>query len=309
MIFTYKNLQINFLQGEILEEVPKNSICIDGIYPGPLIDPFMNRYSFDHHLGNIPRHVINSSSKQIYDARVIGWSPPLMHNKIWVYINDIDLDSMMSLFILTLPREAVLQLKEWVEVINGSDVFGPVYEPSKRYVSIRTFLYYKILRKQRGASAQQHIISILNAFQRYFNKKNNYNIKQKTSKLVILDKSNFILPDTNKDLFMLTIYSEDPIFEYAYREGADIAIGVRRRGDRYKYSIAKKSDFIPYNLSELIRLTSLIENGWGGGTSIVGSPENGSKIPLQDLLFIIKKGEIPKKDEKSKNHNFVYNEK
>lgn len=310
VIFDYKNIKINFLSGESLSQCPENAICIDGIYQGPMIDPYTNRYSFDHHHPSIPRHAMSSSSKQIFDARIVGWEPPKRQdNKIWVYINDIDLDSMLAIFLLTIPNNIVYASKEWVEVVNGADVFGPAYAPTKRHVKIRNFLYHKVLRKQRGDNALRHITSILNALTKYFYQKNDYTINPKVSKIFVLEKTNFILPNKpDFDLFLLAIYSEDPIFEKAYQLGADIAVGIRRKGDKYKYSIAKRNDFVPYDLSQLVKLLETQEHGWGGGTSIIGSPENGSKIPPQELFHLIKRGEIVKINEKPKGFVDFHNE-
>lgn len=298
-IFNFGNLIVNYLPGIYLtkETLPNKSIGLDGIVGGSFINIKNETVNFDHHSHALPRHAQASTVKQVYDALILGWSPPKrLDGKVWVFLNDIDLDSMLALYLLTLNKHKLnRRLKEWVDVVNSSDIFGPAYIPKDaRFVKVRDFLYYRILRKHKGKTTESIISSILSNLRYQLNRKNIwYNPVQKSSKnLYVLEKTNFVHPENvDHDLLLMAIFSEDPIFEEAYKQGADLVVGIRRKTDKYKYSIAKRHDFIPYDLLNLLKKINEREKGWGGATSIIGSPENGSILSPKALLHLIKRGE------------------
>lgn len=300
-IFEYKSLVLHYLPGEFYtkETLPSKSIAIDGIVCGSFIDSHTDRISFDHHSPSLPRHAQASSSKQIYDALVLGWIPPkTAHGKVKVYFNDIDLDSILSIYLLSINQSQLTRrVKEWVDTVNCADIFGPAYNPKNdpKFIKIRDFLYYRVLRKHRGRNAIDIITSILNNIESYINRQNLDYLaikRNKAKQLFVLEKSNFIHPNhRNHDLLLMAILSEDPVFEEAYKQGADIVVGVRMKGSKYKYSIAKKHDFVPYDLLNLLDRIREKEKGWGGASSIIGSPDSGSNLSLNELLHLIKRGE------------------
>lgn len=280
-----------------METLPIKSIALDGIVPGSTIDPFLEKYSFDHHYKNIPRLAQSSTVKQIYDSIMLGWKPPTKNGYTWVYFADVDLDCMLSIFLLTLTKKHIdKRLKEWVEVVNSVDVFGPAYIfNDERSEKIKDFLYYRILRKHKGKSSVSIISSILDNIEYYFKRDSiNYTYhNKKTRKLVVLEQCNFIHPQhPMRDINLMAIMSEDPVFDYGYKKGADLVVGIRQKSNNtYKYSVAVKNDFIPYSITQLLNTVSEREPGWGGGSTIIGSPESGSNIAPHDLLYLIKRGQ------------------
>lgn len=297
-IFSYKNLELFYLPSDTytIEELPKKSIAIDGIVEGSNIDAYNYRFSFDHHYKNIPRHSQASSVKQILDALMVGWKPPTRDGKIWVFFSDVDLDCISAIFLLILGQEKInRRVVEWIDVVNAVDIFGPAYKfYDEKYERIKDFLYYKILRKHKGKTSIEMITSILDKFQYYYDKEHIYynSYTKKYKNLVVLEKSNFINPDfPEHDLNLLMIISDDQVFEYAYRQGADVVIAIRRKpSGRYKYSIAKRDDFVPYNINLLLKKISERESGWGGASTIIGSPEEGSEFSPYDLAYLLKRG-------------------
>ena len=301
-IFSYRNLNLCYLPGTLLVEdtLPRKSIAIDGIFTGTFIDPVGERLSFDHHSPVLPRHCQVPTCKQIFDAQILDWQFPIRHDgRIWVYFNDIDLDSMLSIFLLTLSKEQLTnRVEQWVNVTGSADVFGPSYTHDEKFVKIRDFLYYKILRKHTGKSSKEIISSILENFYYYAEKDTlNYSKhKHKTKSLFKIEQSLFVHPSKpDTPILLMAIQSEDPVFEEAYNEGADIVLAVRRKGERYKYSIAKKHDYIAYDLLELLGAIVEREKGWGGASSIIGSPEQGSSMQPMELLDLIKHGNKEKR--------------
>lgn len=301
-IFQWKNLVINYFPGEFFtrETLPKKSIALDGILVGSYLDSIDEKISFDHHSPALPRHSQAATCKQVFDAVMLGWKFPTRDGKIWIYLNDIDLDSMLSLFLLSLNKtELNSRIEQWVNITSSSDMFGPAYIPNEsKFIKIRDFLYYRILRKHRGKTTSEIIGSILENFLYYSSKPQlQYSFeKAKAKNLFIIERSLFIHPsNTNQELYLLAILSEDPVFDEAYLQGADLVLAIRRKvvspnQMKYKYSLAKKHDWIGFDLLSVLTRISERESGWGGASSIIGSPEAGSDIQPQQLLTLIKSG-------------------
>ncbi len=77
------------------EDLPPRSIALDGYVLGPQIDAEHERYSFDHH-GDCVRHATRSTAEQVHDAIVLGLTP----RHLTIYLNDIDLDTALAVWLL-----------------------------------------------------------------------------------------------------------------------------------------------------------------------------------------------------------------
>ena len=83
------------------EELPPRSVALDGYVLGPSIDAETERYSFDHH-GDCVRHATRATAEQVHDALVLGLQP----RSLSVYLNDIDLDTALAVWLLRHPERA-----------------------------------------------------------------------------------------------------------------------------------------------------------------------------------------------------------
>src|SRR5262245_4412449 len=80
-------------------DLPARSIALDGYAQGPYVDPEGERYSFDHH-ANCVRHATRSTAEQVLDALSLDLDP----TDFFVFINDVDLDTALSVWLLANPH-------------------------------------------------------------------------------------------------------------------------------------------------------------------------------------------------------------
>src|SRR5260221_11344517 len=82
-----------------LADLPFQSIAIDGAVSGPQIDPAHKKYSFDHHAGCL-RFCTQAACQQTWNALMLGLDPSDYN----IFINDVDTDVCMSVWLLNNPN-------------------------------------------------------------------------------------------------------------------------------------------------------------------------------------------------------------
>src|SRR5581483_10327579 len=96
-----KAMEIVIERGRVIpfEALPDHSLALDGYVLGPAIDAERERYSFDHH-GECVRHATRSTAEQVHDALALGLEP----STFTVYLNDVDLDTALPVWLLRHPE-------------------------------------------------------------------------------------------------------------------------------------------------------------------------------------------------------------
>jgi hypothetical protein len=109
------------------EDLPPDTIALDGAVQGPRVDAAARRFSFDHHAGCI-RLVTSATCQQVLDAIVLGLDPSGMD----VLLNDLDGDSVLSVWLLEnharwRTAEALRSVRPLVACVAAIDAHGPAY--------------------------------------------------------------------------------------------------------------------------------------------------------------------------------------
>ena len=274
-----------------ISELPNNSIALDGAVTGPYIDNEKKIYSFDHH-GNCIRHISNATCVQVLDAILLGFDP----NEYNVYINDVDEDTVLSLALL-LKNEIAYNEKtqDIIRNIGFLDAHGPSYpikkEMQEQIEIISNFImssYYHLKREKQYSQAnlKDLILECVEKFYLMLDGKISY------TKNIVKPIKYELEPKTNADWIM--IHSSDYIFGEFYEKGYNKIVSWDQLLDNsYTYTIGKKSEFIDFPVKEILFELNKIEAGWGGGSTIGGSPRNfdGSRSNLSpdEIVNIINK--------------------
>ena len=115
--------KVIFNYGSVLAKqwMAPNSIYLDGYCRGPHINNETKSYSFDHH-ADCSRFATLSTCEQVLLALELGLNPEGMD----IYINDLDADGSLSLWLLLNPEMAEEDGVEFlVKSIGFVDAHGP----------------------------------------------------------------------------------------------------------------------------------------------------------------------------------------
>lgn len=124
-------MKIDFEYGRVLrfEDLPPGGIALDGAVQGPQVDAVLRRFSFDHHAGCL-RLVTLSTCEQVLLALKLGL---VVDEETTVFINDIDADTAMAVWLLKHGEEAAMgelgRMEELVRRIGVTDSHGPIFPP------------------------------------------------------------------------------------------------------------------------------------------------------------------------------------
>lgn len=124
------NLTIRIGHVWAFDDLPPNTIALDGAVTGPAVDAERRRFSFDHHAGCI-RLVTSATCQQVLDALLLGLDP----SDCAVLINDVDGDTVLAVWLLqhhALCRDAqaLVRLRRLVAGVGATDAHGPAYPPA-----------------------------------------------------------------------------------------------------------------------------------------------------------------------------------
>jgi len=272
-----------------LKELPEYSIAVDGFVQGPEIDTDNHRYSFDHHHGCL-RYCTTASCVQAWTAIMGGLDP----SKYTVYVNDVDIDVCMSIWVLKNPDRCTEPLvKRLVDAIGLGDMHAGAisvngltkaceWVAAPQTDSLRNGDYHKL----SNDGLMTVLESILHRITQYVNGDASADIADRDV------QSNFEIK-RNENGWVL-VESDDPhVYQSLWRANFDRVVILRPQDDNsLAISIAKRTDFIDnFPLEKIFKELNKIEPGWGGGTTIGGAPRNEdgsrSKLQLDDIVEVI----------------------
>ena len=280
-----------------MDDLPNFSIALDGYVKGPVIDLQNHKFSFDHHYGVI-RHITSATCVQVADALLLGFNP----NNYTVYVNDVDGNTVLSVFLLLNGlNEKNVELRWLVEGIGKVDAHGPGYILT--YYQSKTVDYFydcvleplnkiKKERKYGTCDLKELLDACLENLGSWVN--NEFEItetdkKEEKSYEIYFTRNtgysceNFIMASSN-----------DYCVNLLYKEGyTKFVIFQQQKDESFAYTIRKKSEFVNFNVKEILSELNEIENGLGGGSTIGGAPRNKdgsrSKLLPDQVLDIVKK--------------------
>lgn len=286
------------------EELPDNSIALDGYVQGPELDNERSRYSFDHHDKCI-RLVTRATCQQVMDAILLGLDP----RQLTVYVNDIDGDTVLALWLLSNPARATEPMvRDLVESVGGIDAHGPAYLATNTNLASD---FFKLAMKPEQDLRRSHkyeqtdLRQLLNECIANVDQLLNGQLRTSVEG-EFKERSYEVIKEGMGGWVMAT--SDDYITDLLYRDGYTKFVIYQKLADgSYAYTIAKKSDLVrgfPIGPASkdgtILNILAKKEPGWGGASSIGGAPRNhdGSRSHLSpDEVFDVIEAVLSKKYE------------
>lgn len=284
------NLKLVLERGKVwaIDDLKPYSIALDGAVRGPYFDNKNMIFSFDHH-ENCIRHITSSTCVQVMEALMLGFDP----KGYTVFINDVDADTVLSFFLLQNPdyiKDSFLV--KLINIAGKVDALGPAYQLFEDEQDIYYTFNKEVMYKYNELKDSGEY--------------NNYDLK------TLLEESCFSLlkwlkspdilkkeikeikykiePETGSDWIMVN--GDYYLFGDLYKKGFNRIIAWKLLpNNTYSYTIAKKSDFVVWDIIGIIKKLNSVEPGWGGGSTIAGAPRNAdgtrSKIKPEELVNVL----------------------
>jgi hypothetical protein len=287
------------------DDLPPDTIALDGAVNGPAIDAERRRFSFDHHAGCI-RLITSPTCQQVLDAILLGLDP----SDCTVLVNDVDRDVVLAVWLLqhhALCRdpEALARVRPLVASVGGTDAHGPAYPPPDP--ALAEHFYQTVLapvtRNRPSPGRDPEALATLDAC-----------LQRLTAwwDAGLVPAATIPPPEalprlTPHDGWVLADAGE-PVpgrhgagADWLYQQGYDRAVLCERLpGGRFRYTLLKRSDLVTgFPLPDLYAALSAAEaaargavlgdaDRWSGGSSIGGSPrDGGSVLPPEAVAAVI----------------------
>lgn len=260
---------------EQFENLPDNSIALDGYVQGPVFDVERNRFSFDHH-DKVNRQITRASCQQVMDAILLGFEPKSSS----IYINDIDGDTVLSVWLLRhLEMAKDPKVRMLVESVGSVDAHGPAYQALDPVLA------------EKFAKAVMRPESDARKNRTYGQVDMNVLLEQCLKNLddLMAGKLEYVKEEKDRKFEVVKqgigwvmIESNNFVFDLIYGAGHLRAVAMQKQPDgSIAYTIAKKSELVgafpvgPMSKEgTLLYELNKIEPGWGGSSTIGGAPRN-----------------------------------
>jgi hypothetical protein len=293
---------------EISELTPK-TIALDGAVEGPYLDAENEIFSFDHH-GNCIRGITLATCEQVRDFLALG----LDVTGYSVLLNDIDLDSALSAWLLTYPTRASEPLVEkLVHMAGRQDAHAGAY-PFKESEHILDFIAEPETKMRKDASYQNCSNEILTfvleaiwrRIEQYADGKLPDLSKAKDSEKedyeVVKKGTNWKLVKMNGERSLRGL-ARDNVNRYvgfrklSHGEGqSSLLVTIARRSEvvtGFPVGPANKKGTILWALNQVEPKREGRDDDWGGTSTIGGSPRNsdgrGTTLEISQIFETVEK--------------------
>lgn len=249
------------------DELPAATVALDGVVLGRHLDPAGYRFSFDHHEN--PRFGVLSTCEQVGDALALGLDPGRLEN---VLVNDVDRDVAAAVWLLINPERAGAVRKR-VTALGRTDSHGPNAPAGAWTPHLSPFL-----PAPTETPTTEHLWRAVEAVGAWLEGVDGPEVPARRD-----DDAFAVLCPEGREV-------PAPLGSAAlYAEGFDaFVLGTPLGPARWKYTYAKRSDFVPYSFQPLLARLNELEPGWGGASTIGGSPrEAGSAINRVELARLV----------------------
>jgi hypothetical protein len=272
------------------EELPPRSVALDGYVLGPQIDAETERYSFDHH-GDCVRHATRASAEQVHDAIVLGLQP----KHLTIYLNDIDLDTALAVWLLRYPERAREPLVN--RLVHGAGLLDAhlgayplagdlptivewLSEPETRARASGTYFELdtaglRALLDEVGRRVSVYADGASQAYTENFSIDNRYEVLYRGTGWVLVES--------------LGTRAHARIFADGHER---VVIHTTLRDGTHSYTVAKRSEFVKcFPVPKILAALDTLEPGWGGGSTVGGAPRhaNGSRsrLPPTEVFEVV----------------------
>jgi len=267
-----------------LHDLPPRGVALDGCVQGPH-STAMDQWSFDHH-DNCMRLITLATCEQVRNVLCLGglgW-----FDGRTVFVNDLDGDTLLSLWLIRRAHQGNANhpdVRTLVRAVGAIDAHGPagslLLSPEESRLAMRYYQHaIKRVTELRGRVREEFNLWPELLEQSFDGIDHVFDPSP--------DVSEGARPDPVIDIhFRASLNSQRVLmgtcegfgFPAAYDQGYDAAVLFTPAADgSTTYTIAKRSDLVGIPVgpvsdpqSILGRLAAL-EPGWGGGSSIGGSP-------------------------------------
>lgn len=258
------------------EELPPRSLALDGYVQGPALDLVLQRFSFDHHDACV-RMVTRATCQQVLDALLLG----LDTTDFTIFLNDVDGDTALSVWLLRNPQRVTEpEVRMLVESVGGLDAHGPAY-PVLQPGLAEAFQAVAMARENELRRSREYQTCDLRALLEECLE----GIDAFVAGGMHWDGESEAVP---YEVFRrgtggwVMVECQGWVFRTLYQDGYTKGVTYRQLPDgSWQYSVGKKSDLVqgfpigPHSREgTILHHLANLEPGWGGGSSIGGSPRN-----------------------------------
>lgn len=257
-----------------LEDLPPYSIALDGFVQGPKIDLDNHRLSLDHHSG-VLRFCTQATCMQAWTL-IMGGLEDL--EKYTIYINDVDIDTCLSVWCLQNPDRCVEPMVEkLVSAVCKADMHCGALPLNgmEKYVEYVSGPETDSKRKQDYHKlSNEGLLSLMEAV---MHRIENYLEGHADEEATKRNKHGDFKTLRNENGWLLAESSDPHVLKYIYKAGFQRVCLIRKQDDgSLAVTIAKKIDVTDhFPLEKMYPKLSLLEprkGKWGGGTTVGGAP-------------------------------------
>ena len=260
-----------------IEELPEGAVSLNGYVQGPVLGGTdeLDRWSFDHHAGCY-RNITLATCEQVWVALCGGFS----FEDRDVYINQVDGDIIMCLWLINNPERCTQNIvRDLVRAVGSIDAHGRL---GNKLLS----LHERALANEFYKGALRPILSFKGRSTEHFD--------EWPKAIETCLKAVDILVDGGSLLSVLTDINEIDVvkteklqrcsvamaggrvsggLDTLYAHGYTVGILYQEAANgNTKYTLAKESDWVSFNVTKAFERLASREPGWGGGSTIGGSP-------------------------------------
>lgn len=268
---------VEFSYGKTIERakmVPR-TIYLDGVVRGPVVDNERRTYSFDHH-GDCVRLATLATCQQVRTAIELGLDPAGYQ----VVLNELDADGSFALWLLRHPQRAEEpRVIELIDCVGFIDAHGPVREVPD------------VMRALDHEAGEKQTAEMLWEDQRLIEEwyRDGDEALPKVESTPQIEAYGLTRDGTVEAIDGITGFSD--LYEQGYVAGL---LCPDSQEETTGYVVAKRSDFVDYDIAGFLDRMNALESGWGGGSTVGGAPRRSdgrrSDLPLETVLEVFREG-------------------
>ena len=292
----------------LLDELPEYSIALDGFVSGPSVNCDRHCFSFDHH-GDCLRFCTLATCQQVWTALRLGLVP----DQYTIYINDVDSDTCMSVWLLqNYERVDEPLVKKLVDAVGILDAHAGAISSNGMGKTIE-WIFAPETDSKRNRDYEKLSEDGLNTIlEATLHRIDSFCDAEAGIEIAKQHKHGEYKIIRNENDWVLVESSDPHVLANLFQNGFERVVVIRLQSDGTNcVTLARKSDFIDrfpvrrfytkLNAAENEIIQEVIKENpsksndldgqWNGGSSLGGSPRHKdgsrSRLPISKLTEII----------------------